>query len=112
MTDYSRTAEALSGRTTFEGTVDIDGEALPIKVQEPTIEGLEEIEEERTPEDADEVDIAKEMINEYLVEPDISAASLGVTRALKLFAAMQETFQQAGAVAEARDEMPLDEGNQ
>jgi len=109
--DYDAAAAALTERATFEGTVEVDGQVLPIRVAEPQLGELEEIEEE-LPEDAEEVDAAREMIDRYLIRPEIDAGDLGLTRAMALFVAMRETWQQADAFDEARAEMPLDdEGN-
>jgi len=107
---FEEGAALLTDRATFEGAVQIDGKTIPIEVDEPTLEELEEI-EAGLPEDAEEVDVAREMVDRYLVRPDIEAKTLGITRALALFAGLQQTWQQADAFEQAKAEMDLPEGN-
>jgi hypothetical protein len=107
---FEEGAAILSERATFEGNVQIGGKTIPIEVDEPTLEELEEI-EAGLPEDAEEVDVAREMVDRYLVRPDIEAKTLGITRALALFAGLQQTWQQADAFEAAKAEMELPEGN-
>lgn len=109
--DFEETAAVLTDRATFDGEVEIDGQILPIRVREPELGELEAIEQE-LPDDAEEVDAAREMIDRYLIRPEIDAGDLGITRAMALFVAMRESWQQADAFEAATDEMPLDdEGN-
>jgi hypothetical protein len=107
---FAEAAEVLSERATFDGTVTLDGRELPIRVREPKLGELEEIEAE-LPDDAEEVDVAREMLDEYLLRPDIAAEDLGLTRALALFTGMRQTWQQAEAFEEVREELPVDQGN-
>lgn len=110
-TDFDDAAAALTERATFDGTVSLNGTTYPIRVQEPRLGELEAIEQD-LPEDAEEVDAAREMVDRYLEKPDIDASNLGVTRAMTLFIGMRETWQQADAFEDAVEEMPLDdEGN-
>jgi len=109
--DFADAAAALTERATFDGTVSLDGTRYPIRVQEPQLGELEAIEAE-LPDDAEEVDAAREMVDRYLLEPDIDASNLGLTRAMALFGAMRETWEQADAFQDAVEAMPLDdEGN-
>jgi hypothetical protein len=107
---FEKGAALLTDRATFEGTVQIDGATIPIEVDEPTLEELEEI-EAGLPEDAEEVDVAREMVDRYLRRPEIEAKTLGVTRALAVFAGLQQTWKQADAFEQAKAEMELPEGN-
>lgn len=107
---FEDAAAALTERATFDGSVSVDGQDVPIRVREPELGELEEIEAGLS-EDAEDVDVAREMIDRYLMRPDIDAGDLGITRALMLFAAMRDTWQQAEAIADARAELELDEGN-
>jgi len=93
---FAEAADLLSERATFDGTVSLEGRQLPIRVREPKLGELEEI-EAGLPNDAEEVDVAREMLNEYLLRPEIAAEDLGITRALALFAGMRQTWQQAEA---------------
>jgi hypothetical protein len=107
---FEEAADLLTERATFDGVASLNGEKLPIRVREPELGELEEI-EAGLPEDAEAVDVAREMIDEYLMQPEIDTSSLGITRALALFTAMQQTWQQADAFEEAQQLMELDEGN-
>lgn len=107
-TSFSDAAAALTERATFDGTVELGGQKLPIRVREPELGELEAIEAD-LPEDAEDVDVAREMIDEYLVRPDINPGELGITRALALFTGMRNTWQQSEAFEEARAELELDE---
>lgn len=109
--DFDETAAVLTDRATFDGVVELNGQQLPIRVREPQLGELDAIEED-LPDDAEEVDAAREMIDRYLERPEIDAVDLGITRAMALFVGMRETWQQADAFEAATDEMPLDnEGN-
>jgi hypothetical protein len=107
---FDEAADLLSERATFDGTATLEGRQLPIRVREPELGELEEI-EANLPDDAEEIDAAREMIDEYLIQPDIEPATLGITRALAIFAGMQQTWQQTEAFTDARDALELDEGN-
>ena len=107
---FDEAADLLTDRATFDGTAEIDGQTIPIRVREPTLGELEEIEAE-LPDDAEEVDAAREMVDEYLLKPDIDATDLGITRAMALFLGMRRTWQQTDTFDDVREELELDEGN-
>jgi hypothetical protein len=107
---FGEAADLLTERATFDGTAELEGQQLPIRVREPQLGELEKLEAD-LPDDAEDVDVAREMVDEYLVKPDIDASTLGVSRAMCLFLGMRSTWQQADAFEEARDELPVDQGN-
>lgn len=107
---FSEAADLLTEQATFDGTAELEGQQLPIRVREPQLGELEELEAD-LPEDAEEVDVAREMVDEFLIKPEIDANDLGVTRAMSLFLGMRSTWQQADAFEEARDDLPVDQGN-
>lgn len=107
---FEEAADLLTERATFDGTAKVGDQMIPIRVREPTLGGLEEIEAE-LPEDAEEVDAARELIGEYLLQPKVAAKDLGITRAMALFLGMRRTWQQTDAFDDVRDELDLDEGN-
>lgn len=108
--DYDAAAQVLTSQETFEGEADISGELVPIEVREPTIGELNDLQDE-LPEDAKDVDAARAMIDDFLVRPAINGEDVGMTKALALFAEMQSTLQQSDAVANAKEQMPV-QGNQ
>lgn len=107
---FEEAADLLTERATFDGLAEIGDQTIPIRVREPTLGGLEEI-EAGLPDDAEEVDAARELIDEYLLEPTVAAKDLGITRAMALFVGMRRTWQQTDAFDDVREELDLDEGN-
>jgi len=110
MSDYSATANALTGRSTLETSVELDGESHPLKIREPDLGELNDIEGE-LPDDADDVDVAREMINRFLLQPEVPPGDIPMSKALALMAEMQSAIQQSDAVQQAQEKMPLNEGN-
>jgi hypothetical protein len=108
MSDYSATADALTGRSELETTLTISGDSLPIKMREPDLGELDAIEED-LPDDAEDIDVAREMIDRLLLEPDISPSDIPMGHALALMAEMQNTIQNSDAVKRAQEQMPLDQ---
>lgn len=110
MSDYSATADALTGRSTLETTVHLEGDSLPIEMREPDLGELNEIEED-LPDDAEDIDVAREMVDRLLLKPEVEPEDIPMSRALALMAEMQAAIQESDAVQRAQEQMPLDEGN-
>lgn len=110
MTEYDATADALTADSALDGEVELDGDTFPISVDEPTLGELEAIENELG-EEAEEIDFARRMIDEYLLEPDIPADDIPMTRALALYQAMQSAYMQSDTIQDAREKMTLNQGN-
>ena len=108
--DFEDAARALETRETLEGTFSIKGETYPLVVEEPTLGELEDLEDDLD-EDADEEAVIREMVENYLVDPEVNANAVGVSKLRPLFEGMQEAFQDGDAFEAAEAEMPLDEGN-
>jgi len=108
--DDHAAAEALTQRQHFDHYVEVDGDQIPITVREPTLGELEEI-EQGLPDDAEEIDAARRIIDRYLEAPAIDANDLPMGRAMALFYAMQEAWQQSDVFEQAREEMPVESGN-
>jgi hypothetical protein len=107
---YSEAADILSETVTFEGTTDFRGTEIPLVVEEPEIGELEAIEAEMD-EDSEEIDVAKELIDQYLVKPEVDPSGLGITAGLGLFAGMQELWRQSDEFEKVREQLELDPGN-
>jgi hypothetical protein len=107
---FDETARALTSRDELNGTCEINGDELPIRVAEPTIGELEAIEEE-VGADGDETDAIREMVSRYLVAPEVSADDIGVSKLYALFDAMNATWQQGEVFDEAEEAMPVEQGN-
>jgi hypothetical protein len=110
MSDFSDTADALTSDSTLETTLSLEGDTLPVKMREPDLGELDEIEED-LPDDAEDIEVAREMIRRLLIKPEVSAADIPMSRALALMAEMQSAIQDSDAVQHAQEQMPLDQGN-
>lgn len=107
---FSEAADILTESATFDGVADVGDVRIPIRVREPDLGEIEALEAD-LPDDAEDVDVAREMVDDFLVKPDLDPSDLGITRAMALFTAMRETWQQTEAFESAREDLPLDEGN-
>ena len=109
--NFDDAADVLTERAQFDGTATVGGQTVPIRVREPTLGELEEI-ENGLPDDAEEVDVARAIIDDYLVKPEgIAGNDLGITRAMALFSGMVQAWQQTDEFEGAVEELGLDEGN-
>jgi hypothetical protein len=109
MTDFADSRRALESRDTLTGTVEIDGREFPIEVIEPTLDELEEIDEE-IGENADESEAVRMMIDEYLERPAVTPSEMGVSKLFAVFEAMRECWQGGETFADAREQMPVESG--
>jgi hypothetical protein len=107
---FGEAADLLTEQATFDGVAELEGQKLPIRVREPQLGELEELEAE-LPDDAEDVDVAREMVDEFLIRPEIDPSTLGVTRAMSLFLGMRSTWQQADAFEDARAALEVEQGN-
>jgi hypothetical protein len=110
MTDFADTRRALESRDKLEGTFEIDGREYPIELVEPTLDELEEIDEE-IGDSADESEAIKLMIDRYLERPAVNADEIGISKLFALFEGMRDTWQGTGQFEQARQEMPVETGN-
>jgi hypothetical protein len=109
MPDFDDTRRALTDRGEPDGYVEIDGAEYPIKVVEPTLKGLEDIEKEV--EGNDETEAIRMMVDKYLKEPEeIDAGEMPISKLFDLFEAMRELWDGDGRFEAARNEMPVDSG--
>jgi len=107
---FGEAADLLTEQATFDGVAELEGQKLPIRVREPQLGELEELEAE-LPDDAEDVDVAREMVDEFLIRPEIDPSTLGVTRAMSLFIGMRSTWEQADAFEDARAALEVEQGN-
>lgn len=103
-------AAALTDKTTLSGVWHLNGESYPLEVEEATLGELEALETELG-EEADEVDMIRRMIDEYLVKPEVDADNIGTTKLHPLFEGVQRCWMQEDAFETAEEAMPV-EGNQ
>jgi hypothetical protein len=111
MTDDTTDADVLTSSRALSGELSLGDETITIEMSEPSFDDLEQVEEGLSGE-ADDVELAREYIDEFLVQPDVEAQHIPVGKALRLFARMQELIAESSDVDAALEEMPLDdEGN-
>jgi len=108
---FDDAARALETRDTLRGTFEIGGEEYPLEVQEPTLGELDELEADLG-EEAGEEELIRELIDRYLVRPEVDADDTGISKLRPLFEGMQAAFQGGDVFDDAEAAMPLDdEGN-
>jgi len=107
--NFDDAARALQTRQMLDGTFKLDGDEYPLRIQEPTLGELEDIDEE-SGENADEAEIIRRIADRYLEAPAVDVDEIGVSKLFALFDGMRETWEQSDAFADARQEMPV-EGN-
>ena len=102
-------ARALESRTILEGAFELRGEEYPLQTLEPTLDELEELEQEIDAED--EVEEMRALIEKYLEAPDVNAGSIGVGKLRALFEGMTNCWNDMQAFEEAEEAMPVEQGN-
>jgi hypothetical protein len=107
---FEDAARALESRETLRGSFSIADDHYPLEVQEPTLGELDELEAELGA-DAGEEELIRELIDRYLVRPEIDATDTGISKLRPLFEGMQDAFQGGDVFDDAEDAMPLDQGN-
>jgi hypothetical protein len=109
MTDFADSRRALESRDTLTGTFKVDGREYPIELVEPTLDELEEI-DEQIGEDGDESEAIRLMIDEYLERPAVDPDEIGVSKLFAVFEGMRSTWQGEDQFADAREQMPVESG--
>jgi|AKVG01.1.fsa_nt_gi hypothetical protein len=110
MKDFADTRRALESRDTLTGTFEIDGQEFPIELVEPTLDELEEI-DEQIGDSGDESEAIRLMIDKYLERPAVNPDEIGVSKLFAVFEGMRSTWQGDGQFDDARGEMPVNTGN-
>lgn len=62
-------------------------------------------------EDSEDVDFIESIVREKLVKPDVDVDDVPIRKLRALYEGMMDAWGEGKAVADAKDEMPLDEGN-
>jgi hypothetical protein len=110
MKDFADTRRALESRDTLTGTFEIDGEEFPIELVEPTLDELEEI-DEQIGEKGDESEAIRMMIDRFLERPAVNTEKVGISKLFAVFEGMRDCWQGDGQFEDARGEMPVESGN-
>jgi len=108
--DFDDAARALQSRDILTGSFEIGDSEFPLRVREPTLGELEELEADIGTE-ADEVEAIREIVARYLKAPEVAVDDVGISKLRALFDGMREAWETADAFDEAEAAMPLDEGN-
>jgi hypothetical protein len=101
---------ALETRDKLRGSFEIGGDSYPIELREPTLGELEDIDKGLS-QNSDEAEAIREIVDEFLIAPDIDPDAIGVGKMRALFVGMRETWASSGEIDAATAEMPLEEGN-
>jgi hypothetical protein len=101
---------ALETRDKLRGSFEIAGDTYPIELREPTLGELEDI-DSRLSSGADESEAIREIVDEFLIAPEIDPDTIGVGKLRSLFVGMRETWMESDDIDAATAEMPLEEGN-
>jgi len=107
--DFDDAVRALETRQMLDGSFSVNGNEYPLRIQEPTLGELEDIDAESGP-DAGEAEVIREIADRYLEAPAVDVDEIGVSKLFALFEGMRETWEQSDAFADAREEIPV-EGN-
>jgi hypothetical protein len=107
--DFDDAVRALETRQMLDGSFSVNGNEFPLRIQEPTLGELEDIDAESGP-DAGEAEVIRRIADRYLEAPAVDVDEIGVSKLFALFEGMRETWEQSDAFADAREEMPV-EGN-
>jgi len=102
-------ARALQTRDVLSGTFELRGEEYPLEAAEPTLDELEELEQNI---EADgEIEEMRALIDRYLDAPDVDAGTIGVGKLRALFEGMTQAWNDMDEFDEAEEAMPVDSGN-
>jgi len=107
MNDIEDTARWLEEREIIETTITRDGEEYPFHVRDITRDELAEIEDKSRggPEAEDEA--IREVIREYLVEPESDPDDMMMRKRQAAFVAIQDAWSGRQEVEKAMEEMSL-----
>jgi hypothetical protein len=108
--DFDDAARALESRDKLEGSFELSGEMYPLRLREPTLGELEEIDEELA-EGAEEVEAIRRITDEYLIDPSVDVDDIGIGKLRSLFVGMRDCWGDMEHFEQAEEEMPL-QGNE
>lgn len=106
---FDDAARALESRDVLRGSFELRGETFPLELREPTLGELDEIERELS-DDAEEIELYRELIDRYLETPEVDPDDMGVGKLEALFTGMRRAWEESDVIDEATEQMPL-EGN-
>lgn len=109
--DFEETADWLESRDTIQREIDVDGQSLPIEVQDITQTELDALEDRAQEGLEEEAEVIHEAIEEYLVNPDVSPEDVPMNKRSQLWFAMQLAWSGADDIQAAMSEMELPQGN-
>ena len=106
---WEHAQNVAESRGTYIGKWTWSGDTLPLKAKAPSVGELEDI-EERLDDAGQEEEVMEELINDYLVKPEIDASSVDSPKLGALFAGMQVAWSEAVDTSELEELMPV-QGN-
>lgn len=109
MTEHTTddTADWLQSKDTVEATLHVDGDELPIEVEDITRDELEALEaaSEGGPEAEDEA--IRSAIRDYLVSPDVDPDAMPMRKRSLLWFGLQQAWSGVEDIQAAMDEIEL-----
>jgi hypothetical protein len=106
---FDDAARALETRDKLRGSFEVGGESYPIELREPTLGELEDIDDGMS-DNADEAEAIRQIVHEFLIQPEIDPDAIGVGKLRSLFVGMRQCWESSDEFDAASEEMPL-EGN-
>lgn len=107
---WQEAQQVAESRETYVGEWSWNGTTLPLKTEAPSIGELEDI-ESRLEDAGQEEEVMQEIVDQYLVRPDVDANDIDSPKLGALFAGLQVAWSDAVDTSEIEERMPL-EGNQ
>ncbi|QLH82459.1 hypothetical protein [Halosimplex pelagicum] len=109
MTEHTTddTAEWLQSKDTIEATLHVDGDELPIEVEDITRDELDALESQAQEGPDAEDEAIRNAIREYLDEPDVDPDEMPMRKRSVLWFAMQQAWSGVEDIQAAMDEIDL-----
>ncbi len=106
---WEQAQQVAESRDTYVGEWSWRGDTLPLKTEAPSMGELEEMEEELEQADNEEA-VQGELVNKYLVRPEVDATDIEGPKLGALFVGMQTAWSDAVDTSEIEERLPV-EGN-
>jgi len=107
---WQQAQQVAESRETYIGEWNWGGDTLPLKTEAPSIGELEDI-ESRLEDAGQEEEVMGELVDKYLVKPEVDPSEIDSPKLGALFAGLQVAWSDAVDTSEIEERMPL-EGNQ
>lgn len=106
---WQQAQSVAESRDEYIGEWNWGGETLPLKTEAPSVGELEDI-ESRLEDAGQEEEVMEELVDEYLVKPEVDADNIDSPKLGALFAGLQVAWSDAVDTSEIEERMPV-QGN-